>query len=78
LDYACGSSVLEGGWVDRTPITYNATSGAGKIVLHRFTKGKRVAAQCIPLDISFMCLNHRARNDLANMPWKKISSWEEI
>ena len=64
--------------MDRTPITYNVTSRAGKIVLHRFTKGKRVAAQCIPLDIPFMCLNHRARYDLAKMPWNKISSWEEI
>jgi hypothetical protein len=68
LDYACGSSVFEGGWVDRTQITYNVTSGAGKIVLHRFTKEKREAAHSFPLDIPSMCLNHRARNDLANMP----------
>lgn len=72
LDYALGSSVFEGSWVDRTPISYNATTGVGKILLDRFTKGKRVAAQCISLDIPAMCLDHKARFDLENLPWNKM------
>jgi hypothetical protein len=61
LDYAFGLSIFEGEWVNRTSITYDATTDVGKIILDRFTKGKRVAAQCIPLDIPTMWLvDHKA------------------
>jgi hypothetical protein len=72
LDYAFGSSIFEGESVDRTSITYDATTDVGKIILDWVTKGKRVAAQCIPLDIPAMGLDHKARYDLANLPWNKM------
>jgi hypothetical protein len=72
LDYAVGSSIFEGEWVDRTPITYDATTGVEKNALDQFTKGKRVAAQCILLDILAMYLDHKARYHLANLPWNKM------
>ncbi|EFX81409.1 hypothetical protein DAPPUDRAFT_102497 [Daphnia pulex] len=42
------------------------------VVLDRFQYGKRVAAQCIPLDIPAMCFDNKARYDLNNLPWNKI------
>ncbi|EFX67030.1 hypothetical protein DAPPUDRAFT_115788 [Daphnia pulex] len=72
LDYALGSTIFEGEWVDRTPLNYSSAGISSKICLDRFTKAKRVAAQCLPLDIPSMCLDHKARYDLANMPWNKI------
>ncbi len=39
--------------------------------LDGFLYAKRVAAQCIPLDIKAMCLDNKARFDLDNIPWNK-------
>lgn len=72
LYYALGSTMFEGEWVDRTPLTYSAAGVSSKVCLDRFTKAKRVAAQCLPLDIPSMCLDHKARYDLSNLPWNKI------
>jgi len=73
LDYAFGGTTFEGPWLQRNDVTIDETKGTANFnVLDRFTMGKRVAANAIPLDIPSMCLDNKARFDLANMPWNKM------
>jgi hypothetical protein len=57
MDFAYGKSVFEGQWKARTGFKGNSPSTFN--VLDRFPHHKRVAAQCIPLDIPSMCLDNR-------------------
>jgi hypothetical protein len=70
LDYAFGSSVFEGSWAKRIGAVDSAVDATYN-QLDRFLFAKRVAAQCIPLDIPAMCLDNKARFDLDNIPWLK-------
>jgi hypothetical protein len=73
LDYAFDASALEGPCLQRNDWTIDETKGIVNFnVLDRFTMGKRVAANAIPLDIASICLDNKARYDSANIPWNKI------
>lgn len=41
-------------------------------IIDRFKYSKRVAAQCIPLDIPSMRLDNKAKWEIANMPLNRI------
>ncbi len=73
IDYSYGSSIFEGHWAARGGKDYADTAADSKFpVLDRFKFAKRVAAQCIPLDIPAMCLDNKAKYDLNNVPWLKM------
>lgn len=73
LDYAFDTSTFEGPWLQRNDWTIGETKRIVNFnVLDRFTMNKRVAANAILLNIASMCLDNKARYDLANMPWNKM------
>lgn len=54
VDYAYGQSAFEIDWQKRPDLTATNTT----LNFDRFTHSKRVAAQCIPLDIPSKCLDN--------------------
>ena len=76
LDYAFGGNIFKGDWIKRILTKNEATDRPGWTnynIYDRFTHGKRVAAQRIPLDIPSLRLDAKARFDLTNLPWSRIT-----
>ena len=70
------SSEFASGWVKR--VITNITEGSGTTITFKneicdpYTHSRRIAANCIPLDLPSMCLDGRAKQLINNMPITRL------